>query len=187
MDSLDDIYLNTEEHMEKSLDFLREQFSGIRAGKASPALVENIKVPYYGTLTRLKEMASIATPEPRLITINAYDPTSLGDIEKAILAANIGVTPMNDGRVIRIPIPELSEERRNEMSKVARTMAEDGRIAVRNARREANDTIRKIQKDGAISEDERDHGLKQIQKMTDENIAAIDQLLEQKEKSLMTV
>ncbi len=187
MESLDDVFLNAEEHMEKSLEFLQEQFSGLRTGKADPALVENIKVPYYGTPTRLREMASIATPEPRLIVISAYDPTSLADIEKAILAANIGVNPMNDGRVVRIPIPELSQERRDEMSKVARTMAEESRVAVRNVRRDANDTIKKIQKDGVITEDDREHGLKTIQKLTDETIAKIDELLAQKEKNLMTV
>lgn len=187
MESLDDVCLNAEEHMEKSLEFLQGQFAGLRTGKADPALVENIKVQYYGTPTRLREMASIATPEPRLIVISAYDPTSLADIEKAILAANIGVNPMNDGRVVRIPIPELSQERRDEMSKVARTMAEDCRVAVRNVRRDANDAIKKIQKDGVITEDEREQGLKTIQLLTDQTIAKTDGLLAQKEKNLMTV
>ena len=137
MESVEEVLLDCEDKMEKSIAFLHEQFSGIRTGKASPALVENVQIPYYGTPTRLRELANISTPEPRLIVINAYDPTALGEIEKAILAANLGVTPMNDGRVVRVPIPELNEERRTELGKVARRMAEDTRVAVRNVRREA--------------------------------------------------
>ncbi len=187
MESLDDVLLNAEEHMEKSLDFLREQFAGLRTGKADPALVENVKVSYYGTPTRLRELASISTPEPRLLVISPFDPTSLADIEKAILAANVGVTPMNDGRVIRIPIPELSQERRDEMIKVARARTEESRVAVRNVRRDANETIKKLQKSGTISEDDRDQGLKDIQKTTDDTVAKLDDLLAQKENNLMTV
>ena len=109
MDSVDDVLLDADDKMSKSLSFLSDQFLGIRTGKASPALVENLEVPYYGTPTRLKEIAGISTPEPRLLVINAFDPTALPEIEKAILAANLGVTPMNDGRVIRIPIPPLDD------------------------------------------------------------------------------
>jgi len=187
MESLDDVYLDAEDRMEKSITFLNEQFAGIRTGKASPALVENVQVPYYGTPTRLKELASISTPEPRLIVINAFDPTSLPEIEKAILAANLGVTPMNDGRVVRVPIPELTEERRTELSKVARTMSEECRVAIRNVRREANDQIKKLKKDGKISEDDREQGLKQIQKDTDDSIDKVDHELKTKEESIMAV
>jgi ribosome recycling factor len=118
MESLDDVLLEADDRMSKSLAFLQQEFSGVRTGKASPALVENVMVTYYGTQTRLRELAGIATPEARMLVINSYDPTALGAIEKAILAANLGVTPMNDGRVIRIIIPELSEERRKEMTKI---------------------------------------------------------------------
>lgn len=187
MASLDDILLEAEEKMEKSLEFVQEQLSGLRTGKASPALVENIQISYYGTHTRLRELAGIATPEPRLIVINAYDPTALGDIEKAILAANLGVTPMNDGRVIRIPIPELSTERRVEMSKLAKRMAEDGRIAVRNVRREANDAAKALEKDSQITEDDHAEALKTIQKLTDDTIAKIDQMAKTKEAEIMEV
>jgi ribosome recycling factor len=187
MDSIDDVILEAEEKMEKSQAFLHEQFSGIRTGKASPALVENVQVSYYGAPTRLRELANISTPEPRLIVINAYDPTSLAEIEKAILAANLGVTPMNDGRVIRVPIPELTEERRKDMSKVARRLAEEARVAVRNVRREANDQAKQLQKDGTITEDDRDEALKQIQKATDEHIEKIDAMLEAKEAEIMEV
>lgn len=187
MESTDDVLMEAEEKMEKSVDFVREQFSGLRTGKASPALVENIQVPYYGAMTRLRELAGISTPEPRLIVINAYDPTALSAIEKAILAANLGVTPMNDGRVIRIPIPELSQERRVEMTKLSKRMAEEGRIAVRSVRRESNDQIKVLEKNGKATEDERDETLKTIQKLTDDTIAKIDAAAKAKESEMMSV
>jgi ribosome recycling factor len=187
MESVEEVLLEAEEKMEKSIEFSQEQFSGLRTGKASPALVENVPVMYYGSSTRLKELAGISTPEPRLIVINAYDPTALPDIEKAILGANLGVTPMNDGRLIRIPIPELSTERRTEMTKLAKRMAEDGRIAIRNIRREANDAVKALEKKSNTTEDERDETLKSIQKLTDDHIAKIDKALEDKEKELMEV
>ncbi len=187
MESIDEVLLDAEEKMEKSFGFLHEQFSGIRTGKASPALVENVQIPYYGTMTRLRELANIATPEPRLIVIQPYDPSSLPAIEKAILAANLGVTPMNDGRVIRVPIPELNEERRKEMVKVARRTAEEGRVAVRSVRRDANDHAKALQKNGDATEDERDSALDEIQKMTDACIAKIDEALRAKEAEIMAV
>jgi ribosome recycling factor len=187
MESIDEVLLDSEDKMAKSAAFVHEQFSGIRTGKASPALVENIEVPYYGTPTRLREMAGISTPEPRLIVINAYDPSVLAEIEKAILAANLGVTPMNDGRVVRVPIPELSEERRTEMTKLAKRMAEEGRVAIRNIRRESNEQVKTLQKNGKATEDERDEALKEIQKATDEHIKQIDEALKAKESEIMEV
>ena len=187
MDSVEEVVLEAEEKMAKTVEFVQEQFSGLRTGKASPALVENVTVSYYGSMTRLRELAGISTPEPRLIVINAYDPTALGDIEKAILAANLGVTPMNDGRVIRVPIPELSTERRVEMTKLAKRMAEDGRIAIRNERREANDAVKTLEKDSKTTQDERDETLKTIQKLTDDHIARIDAALKAKEAEVMEV
>ena len=187
MASVDDILLESEDKMSKSVEFLHQEFNGLRTGKASPSLVDTINVDYYGTQTRLKELAGIATPEPRLIVINPYDPSSLPAIEKAILAANLGVTPMNDGRVIRVPIPELSEERRKDLMKVAKRMSEDQRVAIRNVRREANDAIKDLQKNSKISEDERDGGLEEIQKYTDEYIKKIDDMLAAKEKDVMEV
>ena len=187
MDAIDDILLDTEDKMSKSIDFLQEQFSGIRTGKASPALVQNINVEYYGAATRLQELANISTPEPRLIVINAYDPTVLPDIEKAIMAANLGITPMNDGRVIRVPIPELTEERRLEMSKVIKRMAEDSRVAVRNLRRDANEQIKKLQKSSDITEDDRDQALNDIQESTDQYVEKIDTALKSKETEIMEV
>ena len=187
MESVDDILLETEDKMEKCIHFLHQEFSGIRTGKASPSLVENIMVPYYGSPTRLRELAGISTPDPRLLVINSYDPTALGAIEKAIQAANIGLNPVNDGRVIRVPVPELSGERRAEMAKVLKRAAEEGRVAVRNVRRDANELARNVQKDGKVSEDERDHALKEIQKLTDDYIKKIDDLLAAKEKEIMAV
>ncbi len=187
MESIEEVLLDSDDKMEKSVAYVLEQFSGLRTGKASPALVENIQIPYYGTPTRLRELAGIATPEPRLIVINAYDPTALGEIEKAILAANLGVTPMNDGRVVRVPIPELSEERRIEMGKLAKRMAEEGRVAVRNIRRDANEQIKTLQKSSSVTEDERDDGLKEIQKSTDDYIKKIDEAVKAKEAEIMEV
>lgn len=187
MESVDDVLLETEEKMEKSLRVLHEQFSGLRTGKASPALVEGVHVSYYGATVRLRELANITTPEPRLIVISPYDPSSLGAIEKALLAANIGLTPMNDGRVIRISVPELTQERRVELTKVARRMAEECRVAMRNERRDANDKLRRLQKEGQISEDDRDRALAEVQKLTDTYIAKVDDLVKGKEKEILTV
>ena len=187
MESVDDVLLEADDKMSKCLAFLHQEFSGLRTGKASPSLVENVMVPYYGTPTRLREIAGISTPEARLIVINSYDPTALPAIEKAIHGANLGVTPMNDGRVIRIVIPELSEERRKELAKIAKRMSEESRVSVRSVRREANEQIKALQKGGKITEDERDQALNQIQKDTDEYITKIDRVLAAKEKEMMAV
>ncbi len=187
MDSLDDVLLEMEDKMEKCLAHIQHEFSSLRTGKASPSLVENISVPYYGTPTRLREIAGISTPEPRLIVINPYDPTAGPAIEKAILGANLGITPMNDGKVVRIPIPELSEERRAEMGKVAKRMAEEGRVAVRNVRREANDAIKALEKGGKCTEDDKRSSLEDVQKTTDEHVKKIDEALAAKESEIMAV
>ncbi len=187
MESLDEILLEADDKMTKSLEFLHQQFSGLRTGKASPSLVENISVSHYGTTLRLREIAGIATPEPRLIVINPFDPTALQPIEKAIVAANIGITPLNDGRVIRMPIPELSGERRREMAKLAKQMAEKCRVAIRAVRQEANEQIKTLQKKGGISEDDRDQALKDIQKYTDDAVKKTDLAYEAKEKEMMTI
>ncbi len=187
MESLDDVLLEADDKMTKCLQFLHQEFTGLRTGKASPSLVENIMVPYYGTPTRLREIAGISTPEARMIVINSYDPSALPAIEKAILAANLGVTPMNDGRVIRIIIPELSEERRKELTKVAKRMSEETRVAIRNIRRESNDHIKTLQKGSKITEDERDQALDQIQKETDAYIGKVDDAFSAKEKEMMVV
>jgi ribosome recycling factor len=187
METLDDVLLDAEEKMDNTLKVLREQFAGLRTGKASPAMVDNVQVQYYGVPTRLRDIAGISTPEPRLLVISSYDPTALPDIEKAILAANLGVTPLNDGRVIRVPIPELSEERRKEIAKVARRQSEEARVSIRNVRREANDAVKLLQKNSKITEDERDAGLADIQKSTDGHTARVDAELKSKEAEVMAV
>ncbi len=173
--------------MMKSLEVVEHEFAMIRTGKASPALVENIMVDYYGTQTRLRQIAGISTPEARLIVIQAWDPAATDAIEKALLKSKLGVTPIKDGRVVRVPIPELSEERRKELDKLVKHMAEEGRVAIRNIRREANDHIKKVQKEGKITEDEMAHAEKQVQEKTDGYIKNIDNLLAKKEKEIMEV
>jgi len=187
MQTVSDVVRDATEKMDNSLKILKEKFSGLRTGKASPALVDGVQVIYYGAPTRLRDLANISTPEPRAIAISPYDPSVLSDIEKAILAANLGVTPRNDGRMIRILIPELNEERRKEIVKVAHREAEESRIAIRNVRRDANDLLKTLQKDGKVSEDERDRGLASIQKLTDGKIAKVDEDLKHKETEIMAV
>ena len=177
----------TKEKMDGALRALDQQLDGVRTGKASPALVENITALYYGAPTRIRELGNIATPEPRLVTITPYDPSAINEICKAILAANIGVTPVSDGRKIRVPIPELSEERRKELAKVTSRMAEEARVAVRNVRRDANDQVKKLQKDSQMSEDDLDRLLEDIQKATDAAIAKIDAAAKAKEAEVMAV
>jgi len=187
MQTVKEVMADTQAKMDNSLKMLKDQFSGLRTGKASPALVDGVQVLYYGTPTRLRDLANIATPEARLITISPYDPTVLAEIEKAILAANLGVTPQSDGRVVRVRIPELNEERRKEIVKVAKRHAEEARISIRNVRRDANELVKVLQKDAKITEDERDHGLADIQKATDTYIAKIDTELKNKEAEVMAV
>ncbi len=184
---LDNILLETEDKMDKTQQFLQQELAGLRTGKAHPSLVDTITVDYYGTPTRLRDIANISTPEPRLIVIKPFDPSSLGLIEKAIIAANIGITPMNDGRLIRVPIPELSEERRKEMVKMAGRTTEEQRVAIRNIRRDANDQVKSLQKNGDITEDDRDSALEDVQKSTDEHIKKMGELLATKEKDIMEV
>jgi len=183
----DEVILETEDKMDKTVQFLQQELSGLRTGKANPALVDTITVDYYGTPTRLRDIANISTPEARLIVVNPFDPSSLGLIEKAIVAANIGITPMNDGRLIRVPIPELSEERRKDMVKMAGRTTEEQRVSVRNIRRDANEQIKGLQKNGDITEDERDGALDEIQKSTDAHIKKMDAMLAAKEKDIMEV
>lgn len=187
MESIDDVLLEADDKMTKSLEFLQQELAGLRTAKAAPSLVENINVDYYGTPTRLRQIAGISTPEPRLLVINSYDPSALPAIEKAILASHLGITPINDGRLIRIPIPELSEERRKELTKVAHRLAEEARVAVRSVRREANEQAKALEKTHKITEDERDQTLEEIQKYTDEFIKKLDAVLAAKEKDIMAV
>lgn len=182
-----EVLLAAEDKMTKTVEYLQQELSGLRTGKASPSLVENITVDYYGTASRLRDISNISTPEPRLIVISPFDPSSLGTIEKAIIAANIGITPMNDGRLIRVPIPELSEERRKDLVKLAGRTTEEQRVSVRNIRREANDQLKGLQKDAKITEDDREESLGEVQKLTDAHIKTMDEMLAAKEKEVMEV
>lgn len=176
-----------EEHMIKSESTLKNNFAAIRTGKASPALVENIMVEYYGTQTRLRDIAGITAPEPRLLVIQPWDASAVPAIEKAIFSSNIGITPMSDGRTLKLPIPELSQDRRAALVKQAKSEVEEAKVALRNIRREGNEAAKKAQKDGLLTEDEHKKMLDQIQKLTDRYIAAMDKEFQVKEKELMTV
>jgi len=185
--TVDDVLLDCEERMDKSAEFLRHEFQMIRTGKASAALVESIMVDYHGTHTRLRDLAGITVPEVRMIVIQPWDPSAIAAMEKAIQASPLGVTPHNDGRLLRIVLPELSEERRRELDRTVKRLAEEARVAVRNVRREANEHIRKIQKEEHISEDQRDAGLADVQEMTDRYIAEIEKILKHKEQEILTI
>ena len=182
---LDDIYKDTLDRMVKSLDATKHHFAGVRTGRASPALLDNIKVDYYGNPTPLMQLAGISAPEPRLLTIQPYDKNAIGDIEKAINTSNLGLTTSNDGNIIRIPIPQLTEERRKELVKIIHQMSEEGRIAIRNIRRDANHHIDMLKDEGHISDDDLKIAHDNIQEDTDKYIKMIDGAMELKEKEIM--
>ena len=169
----------------KSIDALKKEFMKIRTGRASTALLDGIKVECYETQMPLDQVASLSIPESRLITIKPWDQTIIGDIEKSILKSELGLTPMNDGKMIRIPIPPLTEERRKDLAKLAKKMAEEGKIAVRNHRREANELFKELKNEKEISEDEMYKYQEEVQKITDESIAKVDQITSEKEKEII--
>lgn len=183
----DTIFLSMDEKTDKAIEHTASEFAGINTGKANPAMVEGIQVEAYGSQMSLKEMAAISTPDARTIAVQPWDKSVIKSIEKAILASNIGITPAVMGDVIRLPLPELTGERRQELVKVAHKQAEDGRVAIRNARREAMDALKKLQKDGDITEDDLKRDEKEIQTKTDDAIKKIGDLLAAKEKDLTTV
>jgi ribosome recycling factor len=182
-----DILKAAEDHMRKSIEVLEDDLKGIRTGRASPALVEKLPVVYYGTPTPLAQLATITAPEPQMLMIRPYDPASLKDIERAILASELGLTPNNDGKNIRLQIPRLTEERRNDLTKVVHKRLEEARVAVRNVRREAQDDLRDAQKEKLISEDELKRGRDDLQKLTDKMVEAIDAVGEHKEQEIREV
>jgi ribosome recycling factor len=183
----DEMLMELEERMMKTEEALKQNFNGIRTGKASPALVENLMVEYYGCNTRLKELAGISAPEPRLLVIQPWDASAVAAVEKAILASNLGITPMSDGKTLKLPIPELSQDRRQALAKQAKSAVEEAKVALRNLRREGNDAVKKALKDSDITEDENKKLLDDVQKLTDRYIASLDKELTVKEKELMTV
>ena len=180
-------YTRIEEKMEKAINMLAEKFAEVRAGRANPAVLNKVKVDYYGTPTPINQMAGISVPEARLIVIQPWDVSQIKEIEKAILASDIGINPNNDGKVIRLAFPELNEERRKEIVKDIKKMAEEAKVGVRAARRDGIDEAKAKQKEGEITEDEEKQAEVEIQKLTDKNIEEIDKILQEKEKDIMSI
>jgi ribosome recycling factor len=175
------------QRMDKSVEATHEHFNSVRTGRATPALLDRIQIDYYGTPTPLKNMATIGAPEPRMLTIQPFDPSSIKAIEKAIQESDLGLTPSNDGKLVRLPIPQLTEERRKELAKVVRQMAEEGRVAVRNVRRDAIKHLEELVKNGDVGDDEERAAETRVQKLTDDHVAKIDDLLKRKEAEIMEV
>jgi ribosome recycling factor len=184
---IEDILLEAEDKMDKSVEHLQGELQTIRTGRANPALIEHVKVPYYGTPTPLNQLAQISTPEARLLVVQVYDRSQIGAIEKAIRDSGQGLNPANDGQVIRVPIPPLTEERRREYVRMVRQRAEDARVAVRNVRRDEMHRIQQQEREGELPADEARRALDQLQKLTDQHIARIDQLAARKEAEVMEV
>jgi ribosome recycling factor len=182
-----DIINDAEERMKKSVEHLSKDLASLRAGRANPAMVEKLTVEYYGVNTPINQLANITVPEARLLVIQPWDKSIIADIEKSIMKSDLGITPSNDGNVIRIAIPQLTEERRKELVKVVKKRAEEARVAVRNIRREANDMLKSSEKDKLISADESKKGVDEVQKLTDRYVKKIDTVLQAKEKEIMEV
>ncbi len=184
---LETIFSECEQHMQRCVEDLQRNLSSIRTGKATPALLEGIMVEAYGTKMPLNQVATLAAPEPRLLTVQPFDASQIGAIEKALLASDLGITPNNDGNIIRLPVPPLNEDRRKDFVKMAKQKAEDARIAVRGVRRDSNERLKKAQTAGEITEDDLHRGQDKVQKLTDKYIGEIDRILEEKEKEIMEV
>lgn len=184
---LAEVYRDTEEKMKKTCEHFRKDLAAMRAGRATPALLEKVIVDYYGTPTPVTQLATVTVPEPRLLVVQPWDKSQLGAIEKAILKSELGITPASDGHVIRLTVPPLTQERRQELIKQARRWAEEQRVVIRNLRREAVEMLRELEKDKQITEDELRRGQEQAQKLTDKYIGEIDRILAGKEKEIMEV
>lgn len=184
---IDDIMADLEDRFEKARQALARELSKIRTGRANPGILDRVKVEYYGTPTPLNQVAAVKAPEPRLLTVSPFDRSLLSDIERAIHASDLGLNPNSDGNIIRIPIPALTGERREELARQARRFGEDAKIAIRNARRDANDMLKSLQKDGDISEDEMHGSMNDVQTATDKAVAGVDSLIAEKEKQIIEV
>jgi ribosome recycling factor len=182
---LKELIRETEDRMRKTVEVLEADLRAIRTGRASPALVERVMVEYYGTPTPLNQLAVISAPEPQLLTIRPYDPGSLGDIERAILRSELGLTPANDGRIIRLPIPRLNEERRQELAKLVRQRVEEGKVALRNVRREALDDMREFEKEKLVSEDDFYRGKDDLQDLIDRYTKQMDEVSARKQQEIL--
>jgi ribosome recycling factor len=184
---IEDFLGDATQRMDKSVEATHEHFNSVRTGRATPALLDRVTIDYYGTPTPLRNLATISAPEPRLLTIQPFDPSSIKQIEKTIQESDLGLTPSNDGKLIRLPIPQLTEERRKELVKVVRQMAEEGRVAVRNVRRDAIKHLEDLVKNGDVGDDEERAAETRVQKLTDDHTGKIDELLKRKEAEIMEV
>lgn len=184
---IEQLFHETEEKMKKAIEAMRKDLATLRAGRANPSLLDKVQVDYYGTLTPINQLAGISAPEPRLLVIQPWDKTVIPAVEKSILKSDLGLNPSNDGNVIRLAIPQLTQERRQELVKVVKKKAEEFKVVVRNARREANDLVKSLEKAGDVSEDEAKRSQEQIQKFTDSYIEQIDKILDTKEAEIMEV
>ena len=184
MDNVEKVF---EEKMQKTMNVLKNELNAVRAGRANPALLDKVIVEYYGTPTPLKNLSNISVSEPRTLMVAPFDPAAIGDIEKAINASELGINPSNDGKVIRLTIPMLTEERRKELSKTVKKIGEDAKIAIRNQRRDANDKIKKEEKSGELTEDDLKRALDEVQKLTDKYTKEIEKFVSEKEAEIMEV
>jgi ribosome recycling factor len=187
MGAIEDFLADAVRRMDTSIEHTRQEFNGVRTGRASAALLDRISIDYYGTGTPLKNMATITTPEARLLTIQPFDPTQIRAIEKAIMESDLGLTPSNDGKLIRLPIPQLTEERRKDLVKLVRRSGEDGKVAIRNVRRDVMKHLEELVRNGEVGDDEERRAETQVQKLTDEHVARIDEMLKHKEAEIMEV
>jgi len=185
--TIDEFIQDATRRMDKSVESAQHEFNTLRTGRASAALLDRIQIDYYGTKTPLKQLATINAPEPRLLTVQPFDPSSLSSIERTIQESDLGLTPSNDGKIIRLPIPQLTEERRKELVKVARQMAEEGKVAVRNVRRDAIHHLKELVDKGEVGSDEEHRAEERVQKLTDDHTHKIDDLLKHKEAEILEV
>jgi ribosome recycling factor len=187
MAAIEDFLADAKRRMDKSIEATHHEFNSIRTGRASPALLDRVTIDYYGTQTPLKSLASISAPEPRLLVVQPFDPGAIKNIERAVQESDLGLTPSNDGKVVRLPIPALTEERRKDLVKVVRRVAEDGKVAIRNVRRDVMQHLKELVVNGDVGDDEERRAEQQVQKLTDEHTKSIDDLLKVKEAEIMEV
>jgi ribosome recycling factor len=187
MAAIEDFLADAKRRMDRSIEATHHEFNSIRTGRASPALLDRVTIDYYGTQTPLKSLASISAPEPRLLVVQPFDPGAIKNIERAVQESDLGLTPSNDGKVVRLPIPPLTEERRKDLVKVVRRVAEDGKVAIRNVRRDVMQHLKELVVNGDVGDDEERRAEQQVQKITDEHTKSIDDLLKVKEAEIMEV
>ena len=187
MSAIEDFVADAKRRMDKSIEATHHEFNSIRTGRASPALLDRITIDYYGTPTPLKSLASISAPEARLLVVQPFDPGSIKNIERAVQESDLGLTPSNDGKIVRLPIPALTEERRKDLVKVVRRVAEDGKVAIRNVRRDVMQHLKELVVNGEVGDDEERRAEQQVQKITDDHTKSIDDLLKSKEAEIMEV